>query len=135
MVAVPLIFGRLTADDYEDKVARDPRVDALRTKMVVTENHSFSRDYLDPDKRAIGNAIQVEFADGTKTERVVVDFPIGHRRRRDEGIPKLVEKFEKSLATRFSPERAAGILLACADQARFEKLPVSDFMALWVHHT
>jgi 2-methylcitrate dehydratase len=134
MVAVPLIFGRLTADDYEDEVARDPRIDALRAKMVVTENPAFSRDYLDPDKRAIGNAIQVEFADGTKTERVAVDFPIGHRRRRDEGIPKLIEKFEKSLATRFSPERAAGILLACADQQRFEALPVSDFMALWVHH-
>jgi 2-methylcitrate dehydratase len=134
MVAVPLIFGRLTADDYEDEIARDPRIDALRAKMVVTENQTFSRDYLDPDKRAIGNAIQVEFADGTKTERVAVDFPIGHRRRRDEGIPKLIEKFEKSLATRFSPERAAAILSACADQERFETLPVSDFMALWVHY-
>jgi 2-methylcitrate dehydratase len=134
MVAVPLILGRLTADDYEDAIARDPRIDALRAKMVVTENQAFSRDYLDPDKRAIGNAVQVEFADGTKTERVAVDYPIGHRRRRDEGIPKLVEKFERSLATRFSPERAAGILLACADQQRFEALPVSDFMALWVHH-
>jgi 2-methylcitrate dehydratase len=134
MVAVPLIFGRLTADDYEDKVASDPRIDALRAKMVVTENQVFSRDYLDPDKRAIGNAIQVEFADGTKTERVAVDFPIGHRRRRDEGIPKLIEKFENSLATRFSPERAAGILSACADQQCLEALPVSDFMALWVHH-
>jgi 2-methylcitrate dehydratase len=133
MVAVPLIFGRLMADDYEDEIARDPRIDALRAKMVVTENQAFSRDYLDPDKRAIGNAIQVGFADGTKTERVAVDYPIGHRRRRAEGIPKLIEKFEKSLATRFSPERAAAILLACADQERFEALPVSDFMALWVH--
>ena len=134
MVAVPLIFGRLTADDYEDEIARDPRIDVLRAKMVVTENQAFSRDYLDPDKRAIGNAIQVEFADGTKTERVAVDYPIGHRRRRAEGIPKLIEKFENSLATRFSPERAAGILLACSDQQRFEALPVSDFMGLWVHH-
>ena len=134
MVAVPLIFGRLTADDYEDETARDPRIDVLRAKMVVTENQAFSRDYLDPDKRAIGNAIQVEFADGTKTERVAVDYPIGHRRRRAEGIPKLIEKFENSLATRFSPERAAGILLACSDRQRFEALPVSDFMGLWVHH-
>jgi len=131
---VPLIFGRLTADDYEDAVARDPRIDALRAKMVVTENKTFSRDYLDPDKRAIGNAIQIEFEDGTKTERIAVDYPIGHRRRRDEGIPKLIEKFEKSLATRFTPERAAGILLACAEQQRFEALPVSDFMALWVQN-
>ena len=134
MVAVALLFGRLTADDYEDDVARDPRIDVLRAKMVVTENQAFSRDYLDPDKRAIGNAIQVEFADGTKTERVAVDYPIGHRRRRGEGIPKLIEKFETSLATRFSPERAAGILLACADQQRLEALAVSDFMSLWVHH-
>jgi 2-methylcitrate dehydratase len=132
MVAVPLIFGRLTADDYEDDVARDPRVDALRAKMVVTENKTFSRDYLDPDKRAIGNAVQVEFTDGTKTERVAVDYPVGHRRRREEGIPKLVDKFEQSLATWFSPEQASRILLACADQARFEALPVDDFMALWV---
>ncbi|HVY63870.1 MAG TPA: bifunctional 2-methylcitrate dehydratase/aconitate hydratase [Gammaproteobacteria bacterium] len=134
MVAVPLIFGRLTADDYEDAVARDPRIDALRAKMVVTENATFSRDYLDPDKRAIGNAVQVEFTDGTKTARVAVDYPIGHRRRRDEGIPKLVDKFERSLATRFSPEQAARILRACADQQRFEALPVADFMALWVPH-
>ena len=131
MVAVPLIFGRLTADDYEDEVARDPRIDALRAKMVVTENKTFSSEYLDPDKRAIGNAVQVEFADGTKTERVAVDYPIGHRRRREEGIPELVDKFESSLATRYAPERAAQILLACEDQARFEALPVADFMALW----
>jgi 2-methylcitrate dehydratase len=132
MVAVPLIFGRLTADDYEDDVARDPRIDALRAKMVVTENPAFSRDYLDPDKRAIGNAVQVEFSDGTKSERVAVDFPIGHRRRRDEGIPKLLEKFERSLATRFSPEQASQILRSCGDQPRFEALPVSEFMSLWV---
>jgi 2-methylcitrate dehydratase len=133
MVAVPLIFGRLTADDYEDEVARDPRIDALRAKMIVTENKTFSREYLDADKRAIGNAIQVEFTDGTRTERVAVDYPIGHRRRRDEGIPKLLEKFERSLATRFAAGQAARILAACADQAKFEALPVEDFMALWVY--
>jgi 2-methylcitrate dehydratase len=84
MVAVPLVFGRLTAEDYEDEVARDPRIDALRAKMVVTENLELSRDYLDPDKRAIGNAVQVFFADGSHTKRVAIDYPVGHRRRRTE---------------------------------------------------
>jgi 2-methylcitrate dehydratase len=132
MVAVPLLFGRLTAEDYEDEVARDPRIDALRAKMVVTENAEFSRDYLDPDKRAIGNAVQVWFADGTRTERVAIDYPIGHRRRREEGIPQLVAKFERNLATLFGAEQCAAISAAFADQARFEALPVEDFMALWV---
>ena len=132
MIAVPLLFGRLTAEDYEDDVARDPRIDALRAKMVVTENEAFSRDYLDPQKRAIGNAVQVWFTDGSCTERVAVDYPIGHRRRRDEGIPKLVAKFEHSLATLFGAKQQAAIVGACADQARFEASPVEKFMALWV---
>ena len=132
MVAVPLLLGRLTAEDYEDEVARDPRIDALRDKMVVTENADFSRDYLDADKRAIGNAVQVWFADGTRTERVAIDYPIGHRRRRAEGIPELVAKFERSLATRFGAKQCAAIAAACVDQDRFEELPVEDFMALWV---
>jgi 2-methylcitrate dehydratase len=133
MVAVPLALGRLTAEDYEDDVARDPRLDALRAKMVVAENETFSREYLDPNKRAIGNAVQVEFADGSKTPRVAIDYPIGHRRRREEGIPKLVEKFERNLATRFAPAERERILGACADQARLEAMSVPDFMALWVH--
>jgi len=132
MVAVPLLLGRLTAEDYEDEVARDPRIDALRAKMIVTENAEFSRDYLDPDKRAIGNAMQVWFADGTRTERVAIDYPIGHRRRRAEGIPQLVAKFERNLATLFGAKQRNDISAACADQDRFEKLPVEDFMALWV---
>jgi 2-methylcitrate dehydratase len=131
MVAVPLLFGRLTAQDYEDEVAHDPRIDALRAKMVVTENAQFSRDYLDSDKRAIGNAVQVFFADGSQTERVAVDYPIGHRCRREEGIPKLVVKFEQSLATRFGAAQCERIAAACAEQASFEALPVNDFMALW----
>jgi 2-methylcitrate dehydratase len=132
MVAVPLLLGRLTAEDYEDDVARDPRIDALRAKMVVSENPEFSRDYLDADKRAIGNAVQVWFADGTRTERVAIDYPIGHRRRRAEGIPQLVAKFERNLATLFGAKQRAAIAAACADQDRFEELPVEDFMALWV---
>jgi 2-methylcitrate dehydratase len=132
MVAVPLLLGRLTAEDYEDDVARDPRIDALRAKMVVTENAEFSRDYLDAAKRAIGNAVQVWFADGTRTERVAIDYPIGHRRRRAEGIPQLVTKFERNLATLFGAKQRAAIAAACADQDQFESLPVEDFMALWV---
>ena len=132
MVAVPLIFGRLTADDYEDTIAHDPRIDALRAKMTVTENKEFSRDYLDPDKRAIGNAVQVLFADGSRSERVAIDYPVGHRRRRDEGIPLLIDKFGRSLATRFDAAQCALIGAACADQARLEALSVPDFMALWV---
>jgi 2-methylcitrate dehydratase len=132
MVAVPLIFGRLTADDYEDDVARDPRIDALRAKMTVTENATFSREYLDPDKRAIGNAVQITFADGSKTERIAVDYPIGHRRRRAEGLPELLAKFRASVATRFDPAQCARIEEACADQASLEQMLVGDFVALWV---
>jgi 2-methylcitrate dehydratase len=132
MVAVPLLFGRLTAEDYEDQVARDPRIDALRAKMVVTENAQLSRDYLDPNKRAIGNALQVWFHDGTRTERVAIDYPIGHRRRRDEGIPQLVAKFERNLATLFGARQRAALAAACAEQARLEALPVEEFMGLWV---
>ncbi|HET7132513.1 MAG TPA: bifunctional 2-methylcitrate dehydratase/aconitate hydratase [Gammaproteobacteria bacterium] len=132
MVAVPLVFGRLTAEDYEDEVARDPRIDRLRAKMTVTENAAFSRDYLDPDKRAIGNAVQVFFDDGTHSERVAVEYPIGHRRRRADGIPKLVDKFRANLATRFGAAQCERIEAACADQARLEGLAVHEFVDLWV---
>ena len=132
MVAVPLVLGRLTAEDYEDEVASDPRIDELRAKMVVTEDPDFSRDYLDPDKRAIGNAVQVLFKDGSRTERVAVDYPIGHRRRRAEGIPELQAKFERNLATLFDAQQCATITAACADQAQLEALPVTELMGLWV---
>src|SRR6202008_1594566 len=97
MAAVPLISGRLTAEDYEDKVAADPRIDALRAKMQVRENTTFTQEYYAADKRYIGNAVQVFFKDGTSTQRVQVDFPIGHRKRRAEGMPVLVQKFETSV--------------------------------------
>lgn len=131
MTAVPLIFGRLNADDYEDTVAADPRIDELRDKMKVIENRQFSIDYLDPDKRAIGNAIQIRFRDGSSTDRVEVLYPIGHRRRRQEGIPVLQKKFENSLAGRFDNPHMARIVSACSDQASLEALPVADFMQLW----
>ncbi|HYW92856.1 MAG TPA: bifunctional 2-methylcitrate dehydratase/aconitate hydratase [Gammaproteobacteria bacterium] len=132
MTAVPLIFGRLTADDYEDRVAGDPRIDALRDKMEVVENKQFSRDYLDPDKRSIGNAVQVFFRDGSKTDKITVEYPIGHRRRRKEGIPVLCDKFERNLATKLSPKQRAKIGELCDDQRTLEGTPVNEFMDLFV---
>ncbi len=108
MVAVPLIYGRLTAGDYEDSVAADPRIDALRDKIVCVEDPQFTKDYHDPDKRSIANAMTVEFNDGSKFDEVVVEYPIGHKRRRAEGIPVLVEKFKTNLARRFPAEAAEG---------------------------
>jgi 2-methylcitrate dehydratase len=132
MVAVPLLHGRLTAADYEDDVAGDPRIDALRDKMQVAENVAYSKDYFDPDKRYIGNAVQVTFSDGSFTERVAVDYPIGHRERRDEGIPVLIRKFETSIQGKLKPAQWQALNKACADQAALEQLPVDEFMALLV---
>jgi len=131
MTAVPLIFGRLTAEDYEDTVAKDKRIDVLRSKMEVRENGKFTKDYYDPAKRYIGNAVQVFFKGGAKTERVEIEFPIGHRKRRTEGIPVLVNKFEKAIAGRLSARHSAAINALCADQKQLEATPVNEFMALW----
>ncbi|MDY6812413.1 MAG: bifunctional 2-methylcitrate dehydratase/aconitate hydratase [Pseudomonadota bacterium] len=130
MVAVPLIHGTLTADHYEDEVAADPRIDALRAKMEVVENRQFSRDYLDPDKRSIGNAVQVFFRDGSQTENEIVEYPIGHRRRRKEGLPLLEAKFERNLATRFAGKQASTIRAVLDKQKPLEKMPVNEFMDL-----
>ncbi|MBI3165256.1 MAG: bifunctional 2-methylcitrate dehydratase/aconitate hydratase, partial [Chloroflexi bacterium] len=132
MTAVPLIFGRLTADDYEDKVAADPRIDSLRAKMQVVEKKQYSVDYLDPEKRSIANAVQVFFKDGTSTDNVVVEYPLGHRRRREEGIPLLIEKFKNNMSTRFSEERIASILEIFSDLQKIEQMPVHEFMSLFV---
>ena len=132
MVAVPLIFGRLTADDYEDRIAADPRIDRLRDKMNVTESRRFSADYLDPDKRAIGNAIQIFFRDGSRSERVEVNYPVGHRRRREEGIPLLIEKFKRNLATQYDAAAAGNILDLSLDHDKLSDLPVDEFMQLWI---
>ncbi|TAK72836.1 MAG: bifunctional 2-methylcitrate dehydratase/aconitate hydratase, partial [Betaproteobacteria bacterium] len=132
MVAVPLIFGRLTAGDYEDTVAADPRIDALRDKMVCVEDKGFSRDYHDPDKRSIANAITVEFNDGKKTGEVVVEYPIGHRRRRSEGVPLLVEKFKTNLARRFPEKQRKAILALCQDAKALEATPVNEFVDMFV---
>jgi 2-methylcitrate dehydratase len=129
MVAIPLLFGRLEASDYEDAVATDPRVDALRAKMQVKENPEFTKDYYDPQKRYIGNAVQVFFKDGSSSERVAVDFPIGHRKRRAEGMPVLVRKFESSVAAHFQPKQTELIKAMFADRKALMAMPVSDFVA------
>jgi 2-methylcitrate dehydratase len=131
IVAVGLIFGRLTEADYEDDVAADPRIDALREKMQVVENETFSREYLDPEKRAIGNALTVSFADGTSTDRVAIDYPIGHPRRRSEGIPELLGKFSRNIRMRLPAERVAAIEAALGNQEALEGMRVRDFMELW----
>jgi 2-methylcitrate dehydratase len=132
MVAVPLLFGRLTAADYEDEVAHDPRIDLLRDRMVCVEDKQFSRDYLDPEKRSIPNGLTVEFKDGKKLAEVVVEYPIGHKRRRKEGMPLLVEKFERNLARRFPAKQQKAILQLCLDQQRLEATPVHEFVDLMV---
>ena len=129
MVAIPLIHGRLTAADYEDDVASDPRVDALRARMEVRENPQFTADYYAADKRFIGNAIQVFFRDGSKSERVHVDAPIGHRRRRTEGFPVLVEKFRGSLPAVFPEAQCRRIENLFSDTGRLDAMPVDDFVA------
>jgi 2-methylcitrate dehydratase len=131
MVAVPLIFGRLTADDYMDAVAADPRIDALRAKMVVKENPQFTADYFDPDLRYIGNSLQVFFKDGTATEKVSIDFPIGHRNRRGEGIPVLLQKFADALGGHLPAHRVQQILALTGDTSRFEATPIHRFMDLF----
>ena len=129
MVAIALIFGRLTAEDYEDRVASDPRIDQLRGKMVVRENPRFTEEYYAADKRYIGNAVQVFFKDGTESPRVAVDYPIGHRKRRIEGMPVLVRKFEASVAAHYSPKQTEAIKQMFADRTRLERMPVQEFMA------
>ncbi|MBI4529674.1 MAG: bifunctional 2-methylcitrate dehydratase/aconitate hydratase [Deltaproteobacteria bacterium] len=130
MVAVGLLFGALTADHYQDDVASDPRIDALRGKMVVMEDPQYSRDYLDPEKRSIASALQVRFKDGSCTEKIAVEYPVGHRRRRGEGIPLLIKKFEGNLASRFPAEKCAAMLDLCLDFDRLASTPVNDFMGM-----
>lgn len=128
MTAVPLIFGRLTAADYEDDVARDPRIDSLRAKISCVEDKRFTRDYHDPAKRSIANALTVEFRDGTVLKEVVCEYPIGHKRRRREGMPLLVEKFRRNLARRFPQKQQGDILALCLDAKRLAATPVNEFV-------
>lgn len=133
MTAVPLLFGWLTAEHYEDAFhGAHPEIDDLRGKMEVVEDKRYSRDYLDPDKRSIANAVQVFFTDGSSTDKVEVEYPIGHRRRREEGIPLLEKKFRANLATRFPAGRCEKIYALCKDREKLEQIPVHEFMDLLV---
>jgi len=132
MVAVPLIHGTLDAGHYEDEAARDPRIDALRQKMQVVENRRFSVDYLDPEKRSIANAVQVFYADGTSSERIEVEYPIGHRRRRVEAVPLLRQKFAGAMGSQFPAERAEPVIRLLSDAERLDATPVEEFMGMLV---
>lgn len=131
MVAVSLLYGTLTAEHYEDKIAADPRIDALRSKMEVIESKKYSQDYLNPDKRSIANSIQIFFQDGHVTDRVEVEYPLGHKRRREEGIPLLWKKFENNVTTRFSQPQFDKIASLFSKPENFANTPVQTFMDLW----
>ncbi len=130
MVAVPILFGRLTAEDYEDAVAIDKRIDNLRDKIVCVEDKQFTKDYHDPEKRSIANALTVEFTDGKKMKEIVVEYPIGHKRRRKEGMPVLVKKFETNLARQFAEKQRTAIMQLCMDAKALDATPVNEFVDL-----
>jgi 2-methylcitrate dehydratase len=132
MVAVPIIFGRLTASDYEDDIASDPRIDKLRDKIVCVEDKQFTKDYHDPKKRSIANALTVEFKDGKKLAEIVCEYPIGHKRRRKEGMPVLVEKFKTNLARRYPVKQQKAILKLCNDANKLASTPVHEFVDMFV---
>ena len=132
MVAVPILFGRLTAHDYEDAVAKDPRIDPLREKIACVEDKQLTKDYHDPEKRSIANALTVEFTDGKKMKEILVEYPIGHKRRRKEGMPVLVEKFKVNLARRFPAKQQKAILGLCLDARALDATPVNEFTDLMV---
>jgi 2-methylcitrate dehydratase len=132
MVAIPLIFGRLTAKDYENDVAADPRIDRLREKIVCIEDKAFSADYHDPQKRSIANAITITLSDGTVLDEVVVEYPVGHKRRREEGIPLLIKKYQTNLARVFDNQQRAKIEEATLDFNHIVKMKVNEVMDLLV---
>lgn len=130
IVAIGLIHGTLTASSYEDEAAADPRIDRLRAKMDIRENDIYSRDYLDPAKRSIASSVQIFFTDGTKTARVAVEYPLGHRKRRNEALPLLIGKFRENLRTRFTEKRTEQILDVCLDRQRLADMPTDEWMNL-----
>ncbi|RTZ44512.1 bifunctional 2-methylcitrate dehydratase/aconitate hydratase [Candidimonas sp. SYP-B2681] len=132
MVAVPIIFGRLTAADYEDAIAADPRIDALRDRIICVEDPAFTADYYDPEKRSIANALTVEFHDGSKLDEIVCEYPIGHKRRRADGLPLLEAKFRSNLARRFPPKQQNSILEVSLNQKSLEALAVHEYVDLYV---
>ncbi|HEM7187039.1 TPA: bifunctional 2-methylcitrate dehydratase/aconitate hydratase [Providencia rettgeri] len=132
MVAIPLIFGRLTAADYEDNIAKDARIDALRAKMYCTEDAQFTRDYHDPEKRSISNGLTITLKDGQVLDEVVIEYPVGHKRRRKEGMPLLLNKFRINLARQFPEAQQIRILKASLDKPMLEKMPVNEYLDLFV---
>lgn len=133
MIAVPLLYGNLVAEHYEDDFHKgDPRIDQLREKMTIKEDPRYSKEYHDADKRSIANAIQIFFKDGTSTEKVEIEYPVGHRRRRQEGIPLLEKKFYGNLQTRFPEKRCKEIMALSLDQQKLEQTPVNEFMELFL---
>jgi len=132
MTAIGLIFGALTADHYEEATAKDPRIDALRDKMVCIEEPQYTKDYLDSEKRSIANALQVFFKDGSSTEKILVEYPIGHRRRRAEGMPLLMKKFAANLAARFEPPQCEKIMTLCNDSKSLDATAVDEFTDMFV---
>ena len=132
MVAVPLIFGRLTAKDYEDEIAADPRIDALREKITCVEDTNFTADYHDPEKRSIANAMTIEFNDGTKTDEIVVEYPVGHKRRREEGLPLLVDKYKTNLRRVFDEAQVSKIEAATLNYDQLLAMPADEFLTLFV---
>ena len=131
MVAIGLLKGNLVAEDYEDDVAKDPRIDTLREKMVINEDKRYSKEYLEADKRSIANRIQIHFNDGTSSNEVEVEYPIGHKRRREEGIPVLEKKFKDNLDTTFDDEASSKIYELCMNQKNLEETSVIDFQNLF----
>jgi 2-methylcitrate dehydratase len=130
MVAIGLLKGDLVAEDYEDDVASDPRVDELREKMVINEDKRYSEEYHEADKRSIANRIKIHFVDGSSTDEVEVEYPIGHKRRREEGIPVLEQKFLKNLEISYDPEKCEEIYALCSDQKKLENTSVIEFQEL-----
>ncbi|RDU59387.1 2-methylcitrate dehydratase [Helicobacter marmotae] len=131
MVAVPLVFGELTAEHYEDSIAKDKRIDALRDKMVVEVDERYTREYLESDKRSIANAVQIFYKDGSKSQKIEVEYPIGHKRRREEGIPVLIEKFKRNIAIKLSPKKCAHLQELCSNQKTLENTPFHTFSDLF----
>ena len=132
MTAIGLLKGALVAEDYEDNVASDNRIDTLREKMIIEEDKRYTKEYLEADKRSIANAIQVFFKDGSSTEKIEVEYPLGHRRRRDEGIPVLIDKFKNNLNPIFSSSRSEDILKLCLDENKLQSTSIIEFMDLFI---
>jgi 2-methylcitrate dehydratase len=131
MVAIGLLKGNLVAEDYEDEVAKDPKIDELREKMIINEDKRYSKEYLEADKRSIANRIQIHFNDGTSTDEIEVEYPIGHKRRREEGIPVLEKKFKDNLAITYDEEVSNKIFNLCMNQKELEETSVIDFQSLF----